>query len=515
MLIISFKPGHDGCAAAIADGELLCSYEAEKGSHPRYDSLNADALLALFDRVPRRPDVICHSGWVKGAPAQRVPQGAGYYGLQAPQMSRRNLFGSEALVFSSTHERSHIWSAYGMSPFPQGQPVYCLVYEGNIGRFYAIGERLEIEGLPTVLDGPGTRYAFLYSLADPNEPSRGTRLRLDAAGKLMALAAYGERGVPTPEERDFVDWLLSVDDLATRHDKSALHHSPFRDIGIESQPFKNLVRQVSNAILERFLNHARKHLPERRPLLIAGGCGLNCDWNRSWLDSGLFEGVFIPPVANDSGSAIGTAIDAQRELTGSAKLTWDVYAGQEPEAGRDTRLAWSLLSIQTLARDLADNKIVAVMRGQCEIGPRALGARSLLASPLDHAMRERLNRIKKREQYRPIAPVVLDHAAQQLFDLPVASPHMLLFARVLDARLAAVTHVDGSARPQTVNRAQNAFLTDLLTEFGKLTGVPVLCNTSLNRPGRGFINNETDLIDFCVQEGVDAVVSGDRYAKIG
>lgn len=516
MLIISLKPGHDGAIAAIRDGQLLFSYEAEKDSHPRFDQLNVDTLLRAFEQIDSLPDVICHSGWMKGFHSDDLSQGAGYFGWdkEAVQSRRSKMFGKTVTLFSSSHERSHIWATYGLSPFAQGQPVHVLTYEGNIGRFYSIDERLNVTAHPAVISDPGSRYAFVFALADPSQPPQGGRFRLDTAGKLMALAAFGNPGPPNPEESEVIDWVLGVNGIATQHDKSELSHTRFYNAGVESQIFKDLARKISDALIARFMQYAERFRDDRRPLLISGGCGLNCDWNRKWADSGIFDQVFVPPVTNDTGAAIGTAVDAQRAETGSAKISWSVYSGPHPRALTTDRVSWQPVDVDAVAQDLNHGRVVAVMRGRCEIGPRALGARSLLAAPFDVEMANRLNFMKRRESYRPIAPVVLEACADQYFDLQHASPHMLYFARVLDPRLRAVTHIDGSARPQTVNREQNAFLADLLGAFERYSGVPVLCNTSLNFSNRGFINSERDLIDYCLKVGVDSVVCGDNYVRL-
>ncbi len=514
MLILSLKPSHDGAIAAISDGDLLFSHEGEKDSYPRYDTLNVDTLLRACRGLDRLPDVVCHSGWMKERLGIR--QGAGYLGtgLGSSRSETGPFFGKDVVHFTSSHERSHIWSSYGMSPFPQGQPVHCLVYEGAIGRFYSIDERLGITAHPTVIDKPGIRYSFLYHLADPRQSEFVGQVRLESAGKLMALAAFGEPGPPDAMEQTVIDWILQAEDIGRRQDKQALRDTPYFNCGLDDQRFRNLARKVSDTLIGLFVNDAKRFRDDRRPLLISGGCGLNCDWNRTWEESGCFEDLFIPPVTNDTGSAIGTAVDAQQQLTGNAKISWGVYSGMAPNLDLDARLAWSPVDPEVIAADLLANKVVAVMKGRCELGPRALGARSLLAAPFDAATTHRLNTIKKREQYRPIAPVVVEHRAQEFFDLKRPSSYMLHFARVLDPRLRAVTHVDGSARPQTVSSEQNPFLFEVLEAFGRISGVPVLCNTSLNYPGRGFINTERDLVNYCLSEGVDCIVCEDRYARV-
>ena len=253
------------------------------------------------------------------------------------------------------------------------------------------------------------------------------------------------------------------------------------------------------------------------PLLIAGGCGLNCDWNTKWRESGIFSEVFVPPVANDSGSAIGTAVDAQFYFTGDPKIRWDVYSGlefvttNEATASRyDHFEANSSLIASLLANDL----VLGWVNGRYEIGPRALGNRSILAAPFSERTKARLNEIKQREQFRPIAPVCLEEDARQWFGCENASPYMLYTFRAKTDRLAAVTHVNGTSRLQTVSHRTNPALYDLLHEFKRQTGFGVLCNTSLNFNGRGFINTLSDLDTYTVEHGLDGfVANGKAYLR--
>jgi hydroxymethyl cephem carbamoyltransferase len=153
-------------------------------------------------------------------------------------------------------------------------------------------------------------------------------------------------------------------------------------------------------------------------------------------------------------------------------------------------------------------RFVAWVQGRWEIGPRALGNRSLLAEPFRAATRERLNTIKQRESYRPIAPVCRREDTGRAFHETFADPYMLYFRRVRDERLRAVTHVDGSARAQTVTAQANPPLHALLTAFADRHDLGVLCNTSLNFNGFGFINRMTDLIHYCDSRGIDDMVVG-------
>ena len=257
-------------------------------------------------------------------------------------------------------------------------------------------------------------------------------------------------------------------------------------------------------MFEVYADAARKHLPAGIPLYISGGCGLNCDWNSKWRDLGHFSSVFVPPCTDDSGSALGTAMDALAVATGDPHIDWNVYAGnefvwdEEPDPARWRRLP---LDHGAMAEALASGRIFAWVQGRWEIGPRALGNRSLLAAPFDVQMQIRLNQIKLREGYRPIAPCCRIEDAGKLFDGGFEDPYMLYFRRVVSDQLGAVTHVDRSARVQTVSREGNRPLHELLTAFEARTGVGVLCNTSLNFKGFGFINRMSHLTQYCETRG--------------
>lgn len=511
---MSFKPGHDGTVALLRDGALVYSLEAEKDSFDRYADVTPSVLLDAMALTDEMPDVMCVSGWVKGFHSADRRLGAGYFGWDGSQteVHRRRMLGHDVQIFSSTHERSHLLSAYGMSPYPQGEPCYALVWEGNIGSFYEIAADLAITRVAEVMEDPGNKYQYVFALADPSAPSVNGPFRFSNAGKLMALAGYADGSGLDEESRELIQWVLSRRSILLSSPKAALADSPFFDIGVESQALKNLAAHHSAAIFDRFFAVASRELTKGYPLLVAGGCGLNCDWNTRWRNCGLFEDVFVPPCPNDTGSAIGTAVDAQWHFTGSAKIAWSVYAGQDfdddvaiPDTFRQVPL-----EADRLAELLEGGGVVAIARGRAEIGPRALGNRSLLAAPFREETRDRLNKIKSRERYRPVAPVCREEDVSRHFDWSGPSPHMLYFQRVTDNRLAAVTHADGTARVQTLRREDNPLLHDVLGAFARRTGVGVLCNTSLNFPGKGFVNRTSDLVKLALDRGLDGFVVGER-----
>jgi hydroxymethyl cephem carbamoyltransferase len=514
MRILSFKPGHDGTVAALQDGRLAFSLEAEKDSGLRYSQMDAAFLVDVMQREPNLPDVLALSGWAIGASPDGRPVGAGYLGIQKPSCQPISLFGASASLVTSSHERSHVLCAYGMSPYAQGTPCYALVWEGYIGAFYEIDEAVNLRRLADIMIAPGRRYAFAYSLADPSFDMPAGRVRLGDAGKVMALASYEPDTIrPTHQESLILTSLLGNPSVQPSLNKHQFKDFEVYNSGVESAAAKRLSRLISDGLFNHFHAAISPLVKDKRPLLIAGGCGLNCDWNQAWEDSGLFDGVFVPPCANDTGSAIGTAVDAQLLLSGHAKIEWDVYSGPDfvDDMGAHSRNELGDFHFSTddpdqIAAYLASGRVLGWVSGRTEIGPRALGHRSILASPFEAETLHRLNRIKQREGFRPIAPICLEEEAARHFTLSRPSPYMLFFSRVISTRLRAITHVDGSARVQTLNEAQCPGLYALLKAFKKKTDFGVLCNTSLNFKGKGFINRSSDLLEFASNAGLDGFV---------
>lgn len=516
MDILSCKLSHDGAIANLRDDELVFSIEAEKNSSFRHSDLSFSELVNVFSVIETIPDVFCLSGWwPPDGHANGSPQMAGYRGLSEGAIitGERRFLGKKVRYFSSSHERSHLMCAYGMSELPKGTPSYALVWEGVIGSFYEIDSALNITLLADVMSEPGHRYALLYGFADPTFAKTSGFSRLSDAGKLMALAAYSNRRKPTAEEERLTNFLLQETNHLEPKACEALSESQYYNIGHDDKEFRNFAGIFHDKIFDIFYQYAKTNMKKRLPLLISGGCGLNCDWNTRWLDSGLFSSVFVPPVANDSGAAIGTAIDARYHYTRDPKINWSVYAGLEFVLGDgfDSGLYDVYeATADTVSSLLADDLVLGWVQGKFEIGPRALGNRSILAAPFSESTRVRLNEIKGREQFRPIAPVCLEEDALLFFGWSRPSPHMLYTQRVMTDALRAVTHVDRTARIQTVSRYSNAPLHELLVAFKARTGYGVLCNTSLNFNGRGFINNIGDLSKYVLQRKLDGFVVADK-----
>ena len=257
-------------------------------------------------------------------------------------------------------------------------------------------------------------------------------------------------------------------------------------------------------------------------LCMAGGVALNCVMNARLRDRGPFKRIWVQPAAGDAGTALGAAlwIDAQERGGDERRFRMDhaflgpAYGDEEIEQF----LRWSRLPYRRLANVadetaalLAQDKVVGWFQGRMEFGPRALGARSILASPLPATMQARLNEIKDREDFRPVAPVVLEEEAAGWFAGAQASPFMLFVHDVLPDKagcIPAVRHVDGTARIQTISRRQHPLYYDLVKAFQARTGVPVLVNTSFNTRGEPIVCSPRDAVECFWTSPLDALVIG-------
>ena len=259
-----------------------------------------------------------------------------------------------------------------------------------------------------------------------------------------------------------------------------------------------------------------------RDLAMAGGVALNCVMNAAIRDRGPFRNVWVQPAAGDAGTALGAALWTDYNERGRPPQRWRMDHAYLGPAFDDDEiqqfLDWSKCAYRHLddvpaetAQLLAQGKVIGWFQGRMEFGPRALGARSILASPIDPAMQSRLNEIKDREDFRPVAPVVLEEDASEWFENATIAPYMLFVFRVREdkaARIPAVRHVDGTARVQTINRGQHALYYDLLRAFKARTGVPVLVNTSFNTRGEPIVCTPRDAVESYFTSPLDALVIG-------
>jgi carbamoyltransferase len=264
-------------------------------------------------------------------------------------------------------------------------------------------------------------------------------------------------------------------------------------------------------------------------LCLSGGTALNCPSNSKIFREGPFDDIFIEPSCSDDGLAIGAALYVHHHLYGNP-----VFNGAARSDPAFLGVRWSAESVAAAlanhadalhveraentalraARDLQENKVIGWYEGGSEAGPRALGHRSIVANPCHAANWRRVNAIKRREWWRPFAPSVLVEEAQRWFSgLPAKSPHMLFTGQVMTDRLPAIRHVDGSARVQTVDPSVGGYYA-MIREFGKLSGVPVVLNTSFNGPGEPIVETPEQAIAVLLSTDLDVLyIEGYRVTR--
>lgn len=350
-------------------------------------------------------------------------------------------------------------------------------------------------------------------------------------GKAMGLAAYG-----TPRLYDPMSKFVRVDaDGRFWFDPYGGLWDWLNEIVGPGGPSPQVRADLAHAAQELMVEAvvaAAKEAHRRSPsnvLAFGGGCALNTLANSRILEETPFSHLCVFPAAGDNGLAVGAALYGTHALCRSprpkAASDWRsrmVYLGREYDQDEiDAALDGSPVIERRpddlageVASALANERVVAVWRGRSEIGPRALGHRSLLALPASPRTRDLINlEVKRRESFRPLAPVVRIEDLATYFEGVDESPHMLLVATVRPEhrdRLAAVTHVDGTARVQSVRAEDEPFLHDLLGRVGDLTGTPILLNTSLNLPDVPIVESPEEALALFVRRPIDALVLGDR-----
>ncbi|GBH27411.1 carbamoyltransferase family protein [Burkholderia vietnamiensis] len=344
--------------------------------------------------------------------------------------------------------------------------------------------------------------------------------------KVMALASYG-KPVYADEMRKLVRYAGDGRYEIVEGDLAALF-GPARERGGSIEPHHCDIAHALQLVLEEATLQAVEWLAAQtgeKQLAMAGGVALNCVMNAKIRDRGPFDDMWVQPAAGDAGTALGAALWTDFRIRGG-RGDWRMdhaylgpsYSDEAIEAFlTEAQLPYRRLDDvagQTAAL-LAANRVIGWFQGRMEFGPRAPGARSILASPTDPDMQHKLNRIKDREDFRPVAPVVLESHAHEWFRggrrPPLRAPFMLFVYDVApgaEATIPAVRHIDGTARVQTVDESQHPLLHALLSEFNALTGVPVLVNTSFNTRGEPIVCSPRDAIECFWTSPLDALVIG-------
>ncbi len=371
---------------------------------------------------------------------------------------------------------------------------------------------------------------------------------LGAEGKLMGLSSYGRPrffsnrfvgnfgdAVDAGAQDPFRQWIGHCLDTARARGYAMDYGTADTvlgrlsiDIAASTQKLFEETYLAAVDVLDGLLAGAGKATSQ---LCLSGGCALNCPSNSRVYNESAFDELYIDPNCDDGGLSVGAALFVHHNLLGNpvepdvAKDNRSPYRGPELEAG-EVEAAVGAASdryevgqpeapAQAAAADIAAGKIVAWFEGRSEMGPRALCHRSLLANPADADNWRRVNEAKRREQWRPLAPAVLaERAADWFAGCPEDSPYMLFTARVLSRALPAITHVDGSARIQTVD-ADAGTIYRVLEVLDETTGIPVVMNTSLNGPGEPIVERPGEALAFLDASGIDVLyLDGWRIARM-
>lgn len=571
---------HDSAACLVEGGELVVALQEERESRLKHDAdfpvqasracladagITADDLdLVVFYEIPS-----LHVERVLESQLRFVPRG-----LRAFPRAIRALFGGkmwveraiaeglsyEGRVLFVPHHLAHAASAFLPSPFDEAAVVTVDAVGEWATTTIGVGRGAEVtlieeQRFPHSL---GMFYAALTAWSG---------LKVNSGEyKLMGLAPYGKPRFADELRREAI--FVGEDGtirLNLRHfdfpaglsigrpSLGDLLGGPPRPPGASLGQREADIAASAQVIIEdamrRIVQHAKQVTGQDR-VCLAGGVALNCVAVGRLLDEGVVRDVFVQPAAGDAGGAIGAALIGAQELQPGSRPArrpgGDAMRGaflgprvedEEIEAAlRRFGLAYKRLDAaeidQRTASALADGLIVGWFQGRMEFGPRALGARSILADPRGEGVRARVNReMKRRESFRPFAPAVLAEEADRWFVVGRPSPYMTRTLAVRDfegadigelgdfdairvrAPLPAVTHVDGSARIQTVTREDNPRFWALLSAFRERTGVPVLLNTSFNLRGEPIVSRPVDAVRTFAHSGLEVLVLGDFLVR--
>jgi len=454
------ETSHDASLSLIKDGQILFAGHAERYSKKKNDWYINDSLIS---------DVLSYG----------IPNAIAYYEkplLKASRLFLRggagewkprfNLPGVPRKSFS--HHYSHACAGYYTSSFNDAVIVVLdAIGEYNTSTIW-VGENNKIK-LKYKQNYPvsfGLFYSAFTQLVGlmPNQEEY----------ILMGMAAYG----------DWKKYYKKVNSYFPLYDKQKYNfHRGITDWGwVKSEQDKfdiaAAVQVVYEQRLNEFMNMAYT-ITKKKNLVFMGGCALNSSANTMLWN--IFDKIWIMPNPGDAGSSLGAAAALYRK-----HIEW-----KHPYLGYDLGGEYP---VDKIIDGILKDGIVAVATGRAEYGPRALGNRSILADPRDSSIKDKVNLIKQRELFRPFAPVVMAEHSSEWFDMNFESPYMQYTVKCLQPeKIPSVVHADGTSRVQTVNKDQHLGLWSVLKEFYKITGVPILLNTSLNIKGQPLLNDENDI----------------------
>jgi len=539
---------HDSAAVLVEDGKILAAIEEERLNRIKHSNcfplraikycLNEKNLnLTEVDRITTNFDEKWADFLVKQAFLDNADFPTQPAGRQFITSLFEREFGVNVLekVRFCKHHIAHAWSAFGPSGYDRS---LILVLDGdgdNRSGMVLLGEgdklvTLREYGLNQSL---GNLYTDIIKLIGYN--------RFDEY-KVMGLAPHGN---PATYASLFEKCYQLLPDGNYALESPATWMLQFQAAGLldqarrKGEPFTQTHKDIAAALqatLEKIVLHILacfKKQTNQTHLCVAGGVAHNCTLNGKILYSNLFDKVFVQPAAHDAGGALGSALAVfyeERPMHRSQKLEHVFFGSASPgdsAIAEELNLWGDFLSFEReeriserAAELLVKGAVIGWVQGRSEFGPRALGNRSILADPRPASNKELINQIvKKREAFRPFAPSVLVENLHDFFDVPpdrAEFPFMIFVLKVREEmreKLGAITHVDGTARVQTVSQKENPRYWSLIHEFQKLTGIPILLNTSFNNNAEPIVNSPEEAIVCFLTTGLNYLVLGDYLAS--
>jgi len=530
---------HDPSAAIVVDGVILGAIEEERLSRRKsrkkpvpfsnweFPELAAKWCISNAGLRPQDIDAVAYSFDPQIMKETNADVSADYWeGLRQIYVEKTSHFIAKAIpqiahvpITFVPHHTAHAASAYMCAPCASSA---VLVLDGR-GEVHSHLAGLVDAGDLTVLHQQLLPHSLGWLYEDLTE-HLGFRRSADEY-KVMGLAAYGRprfinqlrRAVYATGDGGFVTERIDWSEFVEPRDPTANCQTIHADLASSVQ------RRLEEVALElvRWL-HERTG---ETSLTLAGGTFLNCVLNSRIYNDGPFSSVWVQPAAGDAGTALGAALYVSRALDDKPSPMGSAYLGREFSSDElEGALNNALLEyerpadlVSEVAHALARNLVVGWFQGRSEFGPRALGSRSILAHPGYRDNIERLNSLKGREQFRPLAPMVLGEKVSEIFnDGPEVSPYMLFTHRARTRwreRIPAAVHVDGTSRIQTIDRRSQPVIARLLDEFEVLTGLPLLVNTSFNTADRPIVDSPRDALECFGSSPIDVLVLGDRLVR--
>ncbi|MHC3454961.1 carbamoyltransferase C-terminal domain-containing protein [Streptomyces prasinus] len=525
MKVLSLhSAGHDTGVAYFEDGRLVFAVETERLTRVKHDHRSDVALRHVLEQECVDTDGIdlvavstpVRSGLLRipdmDRALERTAAGALHHRTVCEMLGRR----VECVVV--THELSHAALAAHYAGWEEDTVVLVNEGRGQLTRsslFRVSGGALKwVEKDPLPWYGNGFGWTAIgYLLGFGPSPS--------VAGKVMAMGGYGQPDARIREQLLAVDPEVMNDRELAERVRADLAGRPEFDSGFEtaSHVVATFQEMFTGAVREVLDRHVTRTGDGAGPIALGGGCALNIVAN-SALRAEYGRDIAIPPACGDAGHLAGAGLYALSQVAGVKPKPFSVYHNGGGESRADVLSAVQGAGLRAVAYDrsevagvLAAGGVVALTQGAAELGPRALGHRSLLGSPEVSGMRERMSeKLKQREWYRPLGAVMRDERFAELYPEEAPSPYMLFEYRLPDGTAPEARHVNGTCRIQTLGPDQDR-LHGLLDEFEKLSGVPALINTSLNGPGRPIAHTARDVLDDFAHSDVDLFVFDDLMVR--